>query len=188
MWSSVRKFPNCSPMKTNQTRRRTTGLSLLELVITMAMTAALTTASITLLRTSQTAWNRHHNDQQRRQNAAAVLRHMVRRVRQATAVTAITAATDASGSLSTMRVDGTTLVWDHDNVGNQVMYGETTATSLLARDVTAMTFVGYKVDGVTQTVDTALIHSVRCTVAYSVERPTGPATEQISCVAWLRSW
>ena len=175
-------------MRTNLIKRRTAGLSLLELVITMAMTAALTTASVTLLRTSQTAWNRHHSDQQRRQNAAAVLRHVVRRVRQATVITAISAAADASGSLSAMRVDGTTLVWDHDNGSNQVLYGETTATSLLARDITAMTFVGYKVDGLTPTTDVGLIHSIRCTVAFPVERPSGPATEQTSCLAWLRSW
>ena len=124
----------------------------------------------------------------RRQDAAAVLRHMVRRIRQAVAVTSITDATDNSGALSVLRSDGITLVWDHDGVGNDVLYGETTATSALAENITGMSFLGLKAAGTSATTQTDRIHSVRCTLSFTVDRPAGPATEQVAAQAWLRSW
>lgn len=164
------------------------GFSLLELSIAMAMMAALSAASMVLLRTSQSSWSRHREDHERVQSASAALRHIVRSTRQAVAVTAISAPANNSGSLSLLRSDGTTLVWAHDNVNDQIDYGETTASSLLSNYVTALNFVGYKADGTTTTEDVDLIHIIECTVTFELDRPTGTITRQLTSRAWLRAW
>ncbi|MEQ8211071.1 MAG: prepilin-type N-terminal cleavage/methylation domain-containing protein [Lacipirellulaceae bacterium] len=164
------------------------GFSLLELSIAMAMMAALSAASMVLLRTSQNAWNRHRDDHERSQSASAALRHIVRNARQSVAVTAITSPTNNSGSLSLQRSDGAILVWNHDGVNDQVNYGITTASSLLSNYITALTFTGYKADGISTTEDVDLIHIVECTVTYELDRPTGTTAKQLTSRAWLRSW
>ncbi|QDS99360.1 PulJ/GspJ family protein [Adhaeretor mobilis] len=164
------------------------GFSLLELSIAMAMMAALSTASMVVLRTSQTSWNRHREDHQRTQGAAAIVRHIVRNVRQATAVTAISAPADTSGTLSLLQLDGSVLVWDHDNINDQVNFGETTAGNLFANHVTQLKFVGYKVDGTTPTEETDLIHIIECSVTYELNRPAGTTTQVLTSRAWVRSW
>ena len=173
-------------MKQPDSRRR--GFSLLELVVAMTMMAALTAASVVLIRTSQSAWNRHRSDYQRRNAAAATLRHITRQVRQATAVAAISGPTDNSGELTIHWFDGSMRVWDHDDSTDKVWYGVSTASELLAENITALTFTGLKADGTTPTVEAGLIHSVRCELEFEVDRSTGTATERIATEAWIRSW
>ena len=84
-------------MKNNrQTSRR--GFTLLELIVSTAMLAALTTSCMVIVRTSYTAWNRHEDDHTQRQAGLDVLKHIVRKTRQIKAVTAISSASDISGS------------------------------------------------------------------------------------------
>lgn len=161
---------------------------MLELVVAMTMMATLSTATMVLLRTSQSAWNRHQSDATRRQNAVAAARHLVRQIRQAASVAAISAATDPSGTLSIERNDGTIYVWDHDSGVDQVLYGQDTATQILADSITALSFTGYRADGTTATVNPESIFSVRFVISYELERPSGPVTEQITSQAWLRGW
>ncbi len=165
-----------------------TGFTLLELIITTAMLAALTTSCMVVVRTSYTAWNRHEDDHTQRQAGLDVLNHIVRTARQAKAVTAISLASNNSGTLTMLDINGNLLVWDHDSGSKEVRYGVTSATNLLASGVEELTFVGRKADGVTSTTDPGLIHSVECTSKVNVTRPTGAETITSTCRAWLRVW
>jgi len=170
----------------NQKRR--TGFTLLELTVSTAMLAMLATACMMLVRTSYTAWNRHEDDQAQRQEGLLVLQHIARQVRQSKSVMAITVASDNSGSLSLLTTDGRLLVWDHNAATKEVLYGENTATDVLAKGIDELTFVGIKVNGIDQTTELGLIHSVECTTKVNIARPAGTEVVAASCRAWLRAW
>lgn len=172
----------------NNNRKRNPGFTLLELTVATAILAMLSTASMVLVRTSYTAWNRHEDDHAQRQECIAMLRHIVRQVRQAKAVLAISAAADNSGSLSLLTTDGKVLVWEHDAAAKEVRYGITTATNVLAQGIEELNFVGVKVDGVQQTTEVGLIHLVQCTAKFNLVRPAGNTLVTMSCRAWLRAW
>jgi len=164
------------------------GFTLLELMVSTAMLAMLATACMMLVRTSYTAWNRHEEDHSQRQEGLAVLRHIVRQTRQSRAVMAISAASENSGSLSLLTTDGRILIWDHNNSTKEVLFGEDTATNVLATGIEELTFVGTKVNGTDQTVETGMIHSVHCTTKVNLTRPAGTEAVISSCRAWLRAW
>jgi len=174
-------------MKSNRKNSRL-GFSLLELMVTTAMLAALTASCMVIVRTSYTAWKRHEDDHVTRQSGLAVLRHIARQVRQAKAATAISLATDNSGSLSLLDTNGDVLVWGHDAGSKEARFGVVTATNVLATNIEELTFVGYKVDGTTPTTDPGLIHLVKCTTIVNVIRPAGIEAVTTSCQAWLRAW
>ena len=160
----------------------------MELTVTTAILALVATASMALVRTSYTAWNRHDDDQSQRQEAAAVLRHICRYARQSRGVMAISSAADNSGTLSLLMPDGQTYVWDHDGGTKEVRFGIGSASSLLASGIEELNFRGIKVDGATQTTEVGMIHSILCTVKFNLTRPTGNALITVSSHAWLRSW
>ena len=173
----------------NNTRR---GFSLLELIVSTAILAALTTSCMVIVQTSYTAWRRHEDDHSQRQSGLAVLQHVARKVRQAKAVMAISASNDYSGSLSLLDVDGNVLVWEHDGATNEVLYGIGTATVVLASGVDNLKFIGVKIDGNTTTIEPGLIHVVECTAGVSLARPAGTPGGNEAVVtsirAWLRAW
>ncbi len=164
------------------------GFTLLELMVTTAMLAVLTTATMVLVRTSYAAWNRHEEDQQTRQAGIAVLRHIVRHTRQATAVTAISSAADNSGTLSVLTPSGQTLVWDHDAGTKRVLFGVTTPYQVLATGIEKLNFVGLRTDASTLTTDVGLIHSIRATTEVTLNHTAGNEAVTTSCQAWLRAW
>ena len=164
------------------------GLSLLELMVTTAMMATLVGACMNLMRTSYTAWNRHEEDHAKRQVGLAVLKHITRQTRQMRSVLAISGPSDNSGSLTLLSTDGRVWVWDHDSSTNQVLYGENTATSVLATDVAELNFVGLKLDGSTATTEAGLIHAIDCTTKVNLTRPSGTQAVEASCRAWIRAW
>lgn len=169
-------------------RKLRRGFTLVEVIVATAIMAMLTTASFALVRTANTAWLRHRDDSGRRREATMAMQHIMRRVRQATRVTAITAAGDVVGGLTLLMAGGTTGIWARNSGTNQVLYGTSSANNLLATGITEMTFVGLKANGSTATTQTDLIHAVRCTMKYTLARPSGMSTETISCTAWLRAW
>ena len=161
------------------------GMSLLELVIATAIMAAIVTSAAALLRSSQTVWNTYNSDVAKLDAAHAVLRHIVRELRQCWSISAMTPAAQTTGSLSAVKGDGSTLVWTKS--GSDVNYGVSTATNLLASDISELRFTGYAGDGVTATMTVGDIRSVRCTAVVLLDRDTN-ATKTIHCRAWLRAW
>jgi len=172
----------------NRTNHRRAGFTLVEMIAATAIMALLTTSSFALVRTANDAWRRHQGDSQQRREAIAALQHIVRRVRQANHVAAISPAADMSGYLTLQMADGTTALWDHDGATSQVLYGNITPNNLLAEGITQVNFTGLTANGLALTTEPAKIHAVRCLVTYTLNRPTGPATETVSCLAWLRAW
>jgi hypothetical protein len=141
-----------------------------------------------LTRTSYSAWNRHEEVQATRQAGIAVLRHIVRHVRQASSVVAISTLADNSGSLSVLMPTGQILVWDHDAGTKRVLFGVNTASQVLATDIEELSFTGIRTDGVTLTTDVGLIHSIRATDEVALVHPTSTEAVTVSCQAWLRAW
>jgi len=174
-------------MKKNRKTSRG-GFSLLELIVTTAMLATLTTSCMVIVRTSYTAWNRHEDDHATLQGGQAVLRHIVRQVRQARAVMAISLDTDNSGTLSLLDANGNVLVWEHDAGTKQVLFGITTATNVLATGIEELNFVGKTLNGSDNNTDPGLIHSVQCTTKVNITRPVGIESVTTSNQAWLRAW
>lgn len=174
-------------MKNSKTQSRV-GFTLLELMVTTTMLALLTTASMTLVRTSYSAWNRHSKEQETRQAGIAVLRHIVREARQATSVVAISDPSDTSGSLSLMNAAGETLVWDHDSVNKRVLFGKGTATEVLATGINELEFSGLITDGVGTTLDVGIIHSIKASTMVTLNKGTTTENVTSSCQAWLRAW
>ena len=172
----------------NRTRRGRTAFTLVEMIAATAILATLTTASFALVRTANDAWRRHRDDSLQRAQATAALQHIVRRIRQATQVTAISTSADMSGYLTLQMADGTSARWDHNGGTSQILYGAGAANNLLAEGITATNFVGLTANGLATTTEPAKIHAVRCLVTYSLSRPSGPVTEAVSCLAWLRAW
>ena len=178
-------------MKNNRNTKRR-GFTLLELIVSTAMLAALSTSCMVIVGTSYTAWQRHEDDHSQRQSGLAVLQHIARKVRQAKEVTAITASNDYSGSLSLLDVDGNVLVWEHDDSTNEVLYGIGTATEVLATGIENLKFIGVGPDGNSTTTEPELIHVVECTAQVSLARPVGTPGGDVAVVtsirAWIRAW
>ena len=169
-------------------QRERTGFTLLELMVSTAMLAMLSTACMMLVRTSYTAWSRHEDDHAQRHQSLAVLRHIARQARQAKAVMAVSTSTDTSGTLTLLTVDDKLLVWDHNASTKEVLFGVTTATDVLATGIEELSFVGIKADGTTPTIEPGVIHSVLCTSKINLSRPSGTEVVTNSCRAWLRAW
>ena len=163
------------------------GMTLLELIFASVLTTTLVAATGLVLRGSYTAWQAHSNDYLQIEAANATVRHVVRQLRQATSVTAITAANNATGSLSVVMPSGQTYIWTRNNSTNEVNFGVTTATNLLAQNITALYFTGYKADGVTATTTVSQIRAVKCQVQILLPRDTN-GTRTITAWAWLRAW
>ncbi len=174
-------------MKNNRNTTRH-GFTLLELIVSTAMLAALSSSCMVIVRTSYTAWGRHEKDHSQRQASLAVLKHIVRQTRQAKSVMAISSASDISGSLSLLGTNGDILVWEHDAGSKEVLFGVGTATHVLATGIEELNFIGYRANGTTQTIDVGLIHSVRCSTQVNIARPSSTDSIKTSCQAWLRAW
>jgi prepilin-type N-terminal cleavage/methylation domain-containing protein len=172
-------------MKNNS---RQHGFTLLELMATTAMLAVLSTATMTLVRTSYSAWNRHEDDQETRQAGIAVLRHIVRHVRQATAVMAVSNANDNEGALAVLMPSGQTLVWKLDGKTKRVLFGVTTADQILATNIEKLNFTGYRTDGITSTTEVGLIHSIGVKTEVALNHSAIYQGVTTSCQSWLRAW
>ena len=78
------------------------------------------------------------------------------------------------------------MVWDHDGNTNSVNYGVGAPNSLLATDIAALRFQGFRADGVTPTTVPEEVRSLRIEVA--VPLPAGAGSGVFSSWAWLRAW
>lgn len=162
-------------------------MTLLELMLASAMLTTVLTAVSVVVRGAYNTWQAHEGDSQRIEAAHATVRHIVRQMRQAQAVTAITAKTNAAGSLSLLMTNGQTWVWSRNAGTDQVLHGVTTATHLLAENITELSFIGYELDGVTETTTVDDIHSIKCIAKTVLPRDSGGG-RTVSCWGWVRAW
>ena len=147
--------------------------------------AMLVTVVTSVLRSSQNAWDGHDSDHTRLEAAHAVIRHLVRHIRQAERVVAISNPVNKSGRVVVQSPAAQQFVWQR--VGNNVNFGVGVPTGLLVEGISELTFVGFKADGVTKTTVPDDIHSIKATVKVQLDR--GANREQsVSSWIWLRSW
>ena len=166
---------------------RRSGFSLLELMATTAIMATLMTACVVLVGSGYTVWTAYEQDVAVTESAYAVLRHLVRELRQADSVSVISAASDTSGDLSIVRADLSTESWSI-NSGLKTVYVNTgSGNQVLATGINQLIFVGYEADGVTTTTTVTDIHAVKCTVQITLTQGGG-TTRLVSCIGWVRSW
>lgn len=161
------------------------GLSLLEVMVALAILAMLMTPVITLLRTSHQVWSERQADHAKLEAGHATVRHLIRQLRQAKQIVSISPPIDRSGSISARLYDNRLLVWDHRR--GQVLFGETSATSLLADGVEELWFVGLRADGVTPAVTPAEVRIIQCRAKVRLERDVN-ADRTISSTVLLRSF
>lgn len=169
-------------------RKRTrgqAGFTLLEVVTASAMMAALMTSGVVLLRTSQGVWEAHQEDHARLEAGQKLVRHIVRRVRQAEAVVAVSDASNVYGNLTLLMPDGKIYAWAQS--GNLVMYGADTASNVLAQNIDTLRFIAYEADGSTITTDPAKAQSIQCIVTVTLPRGSGEL-RVIRSHAWRRAW
>ncbi len=173
----------CKPLRTRR------GLTLFEVMTATTMMATLMASSVVLVRSSYSVWQATEADLERAENAYAVLRHVVRNVRQASAVSAISTASDTAGSLSLLMDTGDTRLWARNAGTDQVFYGvaPSSADQLLVESIDELLFVGYEADGVTATTTPADIQMIHC-IARITMPAGGGQSRTVSCKAWLRSW
>lgn len=151
-----------------------------------AITATLMASSMVVIRSSYAAWQAHEGDMVKTAAADAVLRHIIRNVRQAVSVSAITASSDTAGRLEVLNSSGGTDYWDHTGTSaGEVEFNASGA--LLADGIDQLVFTGYEADGVTTTTTPEDVQLVRCTVTVTLPRGVGQ-TRTVSCCAWVRSW
>lgn len=167
-----------------QRRPSRPGLTLLEVMLSLSLCAVMMTTSFVVLRSSHAAWLAHEADLNQSGQAAALLRHLVQHVRQASTVTSVTAAGDSSGSLTVLRSDGSTLTWDHSGTSVTLSL-DGGAAQPLADDIQGLEFEGLAADTTTAAADPSDVHLLRAEV--TVNQPAGGA-RTVSSNIWLRSW
>ncbi|MEO1497192.1 MAG: prepilin-type N-terminal cleavage/methylation domain-containing protein [Planctomycetota bacterium] len=160
------------------------GVTLLEVMTSLAIASTLMTASMVVLRSNYAVWTVHETELDRAGAANAVLRRIVRGVRQSVSVVAITPASQSSGALTLEQADGTTESWTHAS-GAVTYRVNSDAEQTLSDAITSLVLEGYEADGTTLTTVPADVHSIRCTVTTTA--PTGGA-RSASSYAWLRAW
>ncbi len=167
-------------------KNRPSGLSLLEMMAATAIMSTVTAAVVVVMSSGFAVWNAQEADIDVLENAYGVLRHFVEQMRQATLVTAITPANDTTGSLSFTTAAGVTCTWAR-NASSDVNFDNGVSNQLLAKGIDALSFTGYKADGITPTTTVTDIQVVECQVQVTLPRGAG-VTRTITTRAWLRSW
>lgn len=170
------------PSKARSTRH---AFSLLELIVTATIMSLLVTAVSIVLRSSQNAWEGHSADHQSLESGHAVVRHLVRKLRQAERVVAISDPADVAGSITVQMPRGNQSSWAL--AGDRVLYRTAASSGLLAEGIWELSFVGYAADGLTRTSIPEEIRSVRIRSRAKLARSAN-ANQLISSWVWLRSW
>ncbi len=173
-------------MKPHNQKQR--AFSLLELTFATAILATVMASVVVVVRTSHAAWELHERDAARLANVHALLRHIVREVRQADSVTAITAPSNAAGSLSILTASGETQTWTRlNNDAVTLTRSDSGGADDIAEFITALTFTGYEADGVTQTTDPDAVQVVECRASTELQHDV-VETRTVSSRVLIRSW
>jgi len=160
------------------------GFSLLELLATLSLMGILATSVAMSLRTSRVVWEGYNSEAGGQQTSHAIVRQIVRRVRQATEVGSISSPSSSNGLLSITDHSGTVETWTL--VGNEVRYGSPLATDLLGDGISELHFTGYEDDARTQTIVVADIRMIEIEVVTMLPR-RNPPKQTLRCRAWLRA-
>lgn len=162
------------------------GFSLLELMAAATITATLMVSSMVVIRSSYAAWAAHEGDMVKTSAADAVLRHIIRNLRQAASVSSLSDPSDTTGRLELIDADGATHYWEHTGTSDGIVEYNASG-AVLAEGIDSLVFTGYESDGVTTTVVADDVHLVRCAITVTLPRGAGES-RTVSCCGWIRSW
>ena len=163
---------------------RRSAMTLLEVTIATTMMTTMVLAVSLIVRTGYTAWLAEEADAAKVEAAQAVVRHILRKARQAESVMNVSLPSEPAGNLSLLMPSGQKLVWARNAATDEVNFGLGTASDLLGEGISDLRFIAYKADGVTTTVVGDEVQAIKCSA--SVTTPTG--TRTATSWAWLRSW
>lgn len=166
------------------------GLTLLELIATLVISATLLTSSMIVMRSSYTAWQTHEVDADLADTADAAIRHFVRTIRQARSVSAIHKdPINSDSSLEVVTADGLSHRYAANN--NTLQYATQLSVGLpltyesISNNISWAGFTAYEADGATETTVVEDIHLIH----FEVRTPSvGGGAESTSSYAWVRSW
>lgn len=170
-------------------RRARYGFSLLEMLVSMTVLTVLMTSITVVLRTSRQAWSSHQSDLLATQTAHAVIRHIVRELREADSVVSVTGSTAPAGDLTIRDASGNQLRWQHNTTTKQVLFTDTSVSNtaqVLADNVQFVRFTAYTPNGVNQTLSTEQMQFLKVDVA--VPLPSTGGIRAIGSWVWLRNF
>jgi prepilin-type N-terminal cleavage/methylation domain-containing protein len=174
-------------MKPKRAADSRSGFSLLEMMVATAMMATLMTSVVVVMRSGYAVWNAQEADIDVLENGYGVLRHFIQQMRQADSVTIISLPSDTTGDLTFVTPTGAIRSWSHNGGPKEIYFNNGISNQLLAKNIDALSFTGYKADGATQTTVVDEIQVVKCAVQVTLPRGGGLA-RSVSCQAWIRSW
>ena len=167
---------------THQRTRR--GVSLIELLCALSIGATLMVATISVLRSTHSAWENHEAELVPAYNQSAVHRHIVQHTRQADAITAISGPSNNSGNLTIRKPDGTTYAWSLSGGSVTCSVNGSTAEPV-ADEIDSLSFIAYEANPNTSTTTVGDIRSIECRVG--INQPLG-GNRTTSSYIWLRAW
>ncbi len=173
--------------KTSSRSRR--AFTLVELLISMTVLTALMTSISVVLRTTRQAWESHQSDLIATQTAHAVVRHIVRELREADSVVSVSAKTAAAGDLAIRDATGVALRWQHNTTTKQVLFTDASVSATaqtLAENVSLLRFTAYAPDGTTETSVIEQMQFLKIEVTVPV--PSTGRTRTINSWVWLRNF
>ena len=163
------------------------GYSLWEVVIASTLLTTVVTAVSVVARTGRQAWEAEDGDVKKLEAAHAAVRHLIRNIRQATDITAVSADGVSPGTLSLTLPSGSTVAYAYDGTNSVINYGVTTASSILADNITSLKFYSYKADGTTSTATATSVQLMKIVVGVSLTKDTN-AARTVTGWVWVRAW
>ena len=154
-------------------------------MVATSIMATLMASVVVTVRSAQSAWQAHRDDAERAESAYALLRHIVRNVRQAESINSISGPTDNAGAITLSMPSAATLAYA--KTGTNVMYQSSlyTTDSLLADNIDGLTFVGYEADAATATTAVENIQALECIVTFT---ESSGASRTLRSFTWVRAW
>ncbi len=164
-------------------RRHNQGVSLVEVLLVVTVSALLMAGAAAYLRALRQASALLHARREALQNARVALGRMARQIRVATGVAAISDPTDTAGTITLIDADGVNHVFAL--VGAELRYGVDSADSPLATGIQSLTFQGYD-DAGTVVNDTEPASIAALGIALTATAEDAGATLDLTARARLR--
>ena len=170
-----------TPRRAPRTRN---GVTLVESVATVVLSALLMLPLVALIKTSVVSWEGADGEASRRLSVEGALRHVADELSNCQSVVLLSALDDAQGQLDAQRWSGGKITWSLSNKG-ELSVQESGQKETLAKNIERFWVAGIEADGVTTTDDPTRTHAVRCTIETTI-----PGTQRnytLSRVAMLRN-
>jgi prepilin-type N-terminal cleavage/methylation domain-containing protein len=172
-------------------QRRQRGFSLIELIVAMTLLSVVMTATATVLRSARISWEAHESDMKRIRSAHALVRQIVRQVRDADEVLEITVGRSANTVLRIRMSDGDELEWRHDAVQKSVSFQQRSVSSqasVVAEYIDGLLLEPLRVDGETHSaVEKDRVQGVTVSVEVTLPRASG-STRRAVASSWIRAF